>query len=261
MGTPATLPGGCRILLTRAREGIAGWAEQIEDAGAHAVALPCIVCEPIRSAELGAQLEAAIESADWLVFTSARGVANVAELLPPQASLPGRTHVAVVGPVTEGAAMECWDRVDLVAPAGTAASLAEALIPLLSDGQKDGPASVVIAGPAEARPGLEQRLAGTGAQTHHFPVYRTVPVSLGETRQDLAAWNLDAIFVASPSAVQGLLNQALVPPGVPLISIGPSTTQAAAEAGLTVSAEATNRSLEGLLSALRDTVAHVESRP
>ena len=256
MASSTTLPRGCRILLTRTREDVERWATQIEAAGAEAVALPCIVCEPIRSPELGAQLASAIEHADWLVLTSARGVAHVAEHLEPRGSLPRHVHVAVVGPVTEGVAREYWGRVDLIAPEGTAVSLADALIPLLPAGPTVLPTNVVVAGPEQASPDLERRLEDAGTSTKRFSIYRTIPAPPEEPREDLAKWNLHAIFLASPSAVQGLLNKASVPAGIPLISIGPSTTEAAVEAGLTVSSEATTRSLEGLLNALPDAVIY-----
>ena len=260
MSSSRQVPPGCRILLTRAQEDVQLWASRLESAGAEAVALPCIVCEPIYSATLGARLALAIERAEWLVLTSVRGVANVAALLGSGAELPSNTRVAVVGPATEEAASSRWGPVDLVAPDGTAASLADALIPLLTSDQTGPWATVVVAGPDQARPELEQRLDDAGVRTARFSVYRTVPAPAPERREDLAKWNLDAIFLASPSAVHGLLNQASVPRGVPLISIGPSTTEAATEAGLTVSSEATTRSLGGLLSALRKTVEYAESR-
>lgn len=260
MASSTQFPVGCKILLTRAQEDNQQWAVRIEGAGAEAVALPCIVCESIRSTALGEKLESAIERADWLVVTSPRGVANVADLLAPSADHWRRTHVAAVGPATEVAARKHWGRVDLVAPDGTAASLADALIALLPSGQTGPPASVVVVGPDRARPELEQRLKAAGVPVARFSVYRTLPAPAKEPRQDLAMWNLDAIFLASPSAVDGLLNQASVPAGLPVISIGPSTTEAAAEAGLKVSSEATKRSLGGLLEALRETVAYAESR-
>ena len=259
MSSSRQVPRGCRILLTRAQEDVQQWASRLESAGAEAVALPCIVCEPIYSAALGAQLVLAIERAEWLVLTSVRGVANVAALLGPGAELTSNTRVAVVGPATEEAATRQWGPVDLVAPDGTAASLADALIPLLASDQSGPWATVVLAGPDQARPELEQRLQDAGVRVARFSVYRTVAAPAAEQREDLAEWNLDAIFLASPSAVDGLLNQASVPSGVPLISIGPSTTAAATEAGLTVTSEATTRSLGGLLSALRKAVTYAES--
>ncbi len=260
MACSTEVPGGCRILLTRAREDVQRWAVRVEAAGAEAVAFPCIACEPIRSPALREQLELAIEHAEWLVLTSPRGVANVAQLLEPRSDLPRSTRVAVVGPATEKAASERWGKVDLVAPGGTATSLADALIPLLAAVQAGSPATVVVAGPEGARPELEQRLQTVGVRTARFSVYRTLPAPPSEPREDLAKWNLDAIFLASPSAVRGLLNRASVPSGVLLISIGPSTTEAIVEAGLTVGSEATTRSLGGLLDALRETVAYAESR-
>ena len=55
------------------------------------------------------------------------------------------------------------------------------------------------------------------------------------------------ILVASPSAVEGLLNQADVPEQSAIVTIGPVTSEAVRAAGLTVAAEAARPSLDGLL--------------
>ena len=62
--------------------------------------------------------------------------------------------------------------------------------------------------------------------------------------------DVDAIFLASPSAVAGLLARAHVPESVSIITIGPSTTRAAREAGLRVAGEAAGRDLEGMIEAI-----------
>ena len=75
---PATASSRRRVLLTRSEEDCADWAARFAQHGAEAVAFPCIRTEPIAIAK--AELEAALQSADWLAFTSRRGVEAFAAL-------------------------------------------------------------------------------------------------------------------------------------------------------------------------------------
>ena len=61
---------------------------------------------------------------------------------------------------------------------------------------------------------------------------------------------MDLALLASPSAVAGLLNRAVVQASLPVLTIGPSTTASAHSAGLNVVAEARERSLDSMLEAL-----------
>ena len=109
-----------RVLLTRSEEDNAEWSARLAQIGAEPVALPCIHCEAIDTPALRADLAAAAATADWLTFTSRRGVEAFAAL--HSAPVP-RARVAVVGATTGDAARNTLGRVDLVGRDGTAASL------------------------------------------------------------------------------------------------------------------------------------------
>src|SRR5690606_11961109 len=66
------------------------------------------------------------DAADWLVFTSRRGVEAFMRLAGAGSGRGAR--VAVVGPATGEAAERSLGRVDLVGERGTAESLAESMI-------------------------------------------------------------------------------------------------------------------------------------
>ena len=84
----------------------------------------------------------------------------------------------------------------------------------------------------------------------HIAVYRTLVAQAEEPRGDITNMDVDTIFLASPSAVAGLLARTHVPKNVQIITIGPSTTLAAHEAGLHVDGEAAGRDLEGMIEAI-----------
>jgi len=238
---------GCTILLTRSAEDGAAWADVLAARGAHPVVFPCIDCEPIRGEATAAVLNGALERAAWLALTSVRGVEGVAEL--HSGPLPGDLSIAVVGDKTAAAARAAFGRVDLVASGATAESMARELVERLSK-VAAGADTVVAAGSESPRRDLEDILAPQGVEVVRIAVYRTVPAAAEEPRQDLARLGADAIFLASPSAVTGLLARADVADDIHVITIGPSTTAAARQAGLRVDGEATERGLEALIEAM-----------
>ncbi len=236
------------ILVTRSAEDAPAWVEELSGRGARTVVFPCIARQPIRDPETAAALGAALDTADWLVLTSVQGAHGVAERVGARRVAGARG--AVVGEVTELAAREALGRVDLVAPNGTGRSLATSLAQEIRDALRAESTRVVAAGAENARLDLEEVLGPLGVEVQRIPVYRTVPATVQEPRQDLGALGVDTIFLASPSAVAGLLARAVVPDAAHIITIGPSTSEAARAAGLRVDGEAAARSLEGMIEVI-----------
>jgi uroporphyrinogen-III synthase len=239
---------GRTVLITRAEEDAQKWAAQLAARGARAVVFPCIAGEAMRDENTAQELGAALDGADWLVLTSVRGVHGVAELVGARRAAD--VALAVVGEATAAAARRVLGRVDLVAPDGTSRSLGEALARTLRDELRTESARVVAAGAESAREDLEEALSPLGVRVQRVAVYRTVPAPPQEPREDIAALGIDTIFLASPSAVTGLLARAVVPDGVHIITIGPTTSEAARDAGLTVHGEAAGRGLEAMIEAM-----------
>lgn len=238
---------GRTILVTRSAEDAQSWATELGAHGARAVVFPCIACEPIRDPETAAALEGALEDADWLVFSSVRGVHGATELVGARRA--GSANVAVVGDATESAARHALGRVDLVASGGTGRSLGVDLARRIRDSLRADSTRVVAAGAESPRSDLEEALEPLGVQVRRIAVYRTVPASVQQPPEDLGALGVDTIFLASPSAVTGLLARAGVPPTARIITIGPSTSEAARDAGLRVDGEAVGRGLEAMIEA------------
>lgn len=258
-GTPQA--GGAsprRVLLTRSDEDCAAWAAALERRGIVPVALPCITAEDIDTATLRRDLAAESARADWLVFTSRRGVEAYTRLDGPQPAPVGDAgdagvRVAVVGPATADAARELLGRVDLIGDDGTAAGLAASLTERLrADAQRRGARStrVLLVLAENARRTLERGLEGADVDCVRLDVYRTVPAPRHRDRLPLASLGVDAVFLASPSAVTGFVNQVDVDTSARLVAIGPSTADAAKALGLDIAAEAREPSLEGLLEAM-----------
>jgi len=236
-----------RILITRAAEDSRDWALRLDASGAETIIYPCVVFESLRDAQTSRKLSRALCDADWLVVTSRRGVRAVRRLLTP--SLPDGVAVAAVGRATAREARERLGRVDLVPDMENAAALGHALSESLA---RSGRRSlVVVASGDRAARDLERELAPRRVEVARVIVYRTEPVPPSRRRDDLASLGVDTVLLASPSAATGLANRAIVGPRQRVLSIGPSTTRAARELGLSVDAEARRPALEALMELLR----------
>jgi len=241
-----SLFAGKRVLVTRAEGDAQLWAEQLRVLGAEPIVFPCIVCSLEDDLEVASQLVGALSEATWLVLCSRRGVQAVAGLLAALDScLPPGLRIATVGPATEADARSLLGRVDLVARGGTAQSLCDELSPLLTNTD-----TVVAALTQRSDDSIQTRLGAGGAAVVRIDVYRSAPTPPQERLADLAELGVEVALLASPSAVTGLLNRAVVPQSVRLISIGPSTSAAVRAAGLTVYAEAAGRGLDAMLQTL-----------
>jgi len=240
---------GARVLLTRGVEGNTAWSEALRRWGVHPVSLPCITITPLPSPTTRSALRGALEGATWLCLTSRRGAEAFAAL--ELGALAPSLRVATVGRATADAATRLVRAPTLVAPAENAASLVETLTPHLAPHDV-----VVLAGSEQGADTLQLGITETGAVARRIDTYRTQSHGGDGEAVALHSLHLTAAFLASPSAVRGLVQRASIPDDLPLISIGPTTSAALRAAGLSVAAEAQTRSLSsmvnGLLSMLRD---------
>jgi len=245
MTAAAKTLAGRRILLTRSAEDCAEWAAQIERSGAEAVVLPCIECETLDTPALRTALDRALAEADWLVFTSRRGVEAFTQLRG--AAVPTAARVAVVGAATAEAARTHVGRVDLVGR-GTGAALAAMLA---AQGDLERHPNVLIAVAANAGDVLERTLGAAGARCARIDLYRTIPAPPAAPKRALSSLGAQRVVLASPSAASGFVHQVELDAPVAIYTIGPSTTAAARALGLRVTAEAREPSLEGILEAMQ----------
>ena len=236
--------GGKRLLITRSAGGCAEWDPLIRSRGHQAIHLPCLEFEFMRDDDTRARLTEALADATWLVLTSARAVRAFLELHPqaPRQDL----RIAAVGEKTAGVVQELLGRTPELTTHSTGQELAETLVAQL-EGERE---HLVAAGSGRSEPHLERALAGKDERLTRLATYQTWPAAPRENKRDLGLEQLDALLLASPSTAEGLLNIALVPDDLPILSIGPTTTRAATRLGLHVTREARQPSLEGLLEVL-----------
>jgi uroporphyrinogen-III synthase len=241
---------GRRIVVTRPREHAAALASELEQHGATALVMPLLQIEPMRDSDAEA-LESVlshVDAYDWIVFTSANGVAAVQEHLAGR--LAG-VKIAAVGPATAAAVRALG-----VEPAFVPVNYAAAEI---VDGLGDLRGRRVLLPQADvADPWLADRIRAAGASVDAVVAYRTVAVDPSAIEAVELEQGVDAVVLASGSAARSLAALAAKFPGVTkslqqtlLVAIGPKTADAAREVALSVDLVADEATSEGIIQALR----------
>jgi uroporphyrinogen III methyltransferase / synthase len=203
-----------RIVVTRPQGQNEELARRLRELGHEVVCTPLIAIEPLGDEPID------VGDHEWVIVTSVNGAR---ELRRRMRGRPRR--VAAVGRATADA----FGGADLVPSVSTQEGLLDEL---------PRPAgSVLFAGAEGAR-----RLFVDELGADFVPLYRTREL-VPEHRPDG-----DLVVLASPSAARAYAALGLA---IPTVTIGPETTAAAREAGVTVVHEARTHDLEGLVGAVK----------
>jgi uroporphyrinogen-III synthase len=206
------------VVVTRPAGQEAALVERLRALGHEVAHVPLVAIEPLGDDPID------VTGYDWVVLTSANGAR---ELRRRMRGAPAR--VAAIGQSTADA----FGGADLVATTSTQEGLLDAL--------PEAPGRVLFAAAEGARPLLPDAL---GADV--VALYRTV--ELEPTNWPAA----DLVVLMSPSAARALVR---VAPEVAVVSIGPQTTRAARDAGVTVTAEASRSDLDSVVAAVEEALA------
>jgi uroporphyrinogen III methyltransferase/synthase len=237
---------GRRIVVTRAREQAPELSDKLRALGADVIDFPVIEIQP--PADPG-PLDRALDHLadyDWIIFTSVNGVRFFLDRLDASShdlrSL--RARVCAIGPATRRAIEALHLKVDLMPEEYVAESLIRALggTGFSLSGKK-----VLIPRAAVARDLIPVELGKLGADVDVVEAYRNVMPS--HTKPPLKP---DWITFTSSSTVKNYVEIAGAESlkGVRVASIGPITSATARGLGITVDAEATPYTIEGLIAAI-----------
>lgn len=235
-------------MVTRAVHQAEELAEPLRQLGAEPILLPLIGIAPpddrtalVKAAEQAAQY-------DWIIFTSVNAITSfVAEL--PESGDWFRPRIAAIGPASREVAEEYGFRVEVMPERYMAESLADAFRPHPLDGKR-----ILIPSAAVTRDIVPNELRKRGAEVDVVQAYQNV-IPFEATRQAAQVFQdplPDWITFASSSAVEHLLAlvSAEIVQEIKLASIGPATTATAVQHGLTITAEAKDHTISGLVQAL-----------
>lgn len=194
---------GKKVVVTRAAGQAAEFTSLLCETGAEVLPFPTIQIAPPRSWEAADRAIGDIARYDWLLFTSANGVAMFFERLM---SLGGDIRdlkglrIGAIGPKTSARLQALGLRVDVFPDEYRAEALVDAL------GKVKG-CRVLLARAEIARDILPKTLKARGAAVTVATVYRTLkPRSLpGGVKQRLLAGEIDVVTFTSSSTVDGFL--------------------------------------------------------
>ncbi|MGO9754207.1 MAG: uroporphyrinogen-III C-methyltransferase [Solirubrobacteraceae bacterium] len=239
---------GVSVVVTRPRAQARGLVEELRALGAGVIEAPAIRLRMLD----GAAPE--LQRYDLVVLTSANGVQALFARLDA-AGLDARAltgaRVAAIGPGTAAALRSRGVIADIVAERFVAEGLVDALA--------DVPVRrALIARAAQAREVLPDALRSRGAEVDVLALYETVNEELSEA-QLAALQQADYVTFTSSSTVRKLVSAVggagRIAQRCRLVSIGPVTSAALREQGLTAHVEASRHDIHGLLDALVADVA------
>jgi len=249
---------GQRILVTRTRQQASDLRIQLEELGAEVLEAPTIQIEP-PSDEESARLDHTVKQIndyDAVIFTSANAVGALADRLN-QAGLDSRAlaglHLSCIGQATADilrARLSC--NADLVPER----SIAESFVQELIEKEGLGGKRVLLPQADIARPLLAEGLRAAGCTVDVITAYQTKPVgALPETVLDaMRAGEVDWVTFTSSSTARNLADllgdEAGLLGNCKLASIGPKTSETMREHGMTITIEAEQHDINGLVAAL-----------
>jgi uroporphyrinogen III methyltransferase/synthase len=249
---------GQTVVVTRTRQQASDLSERLTQLGASVIEAPTIELAPPNEFSGVDEALRHIANYDWVVFTSANGVAFTKQRLAEHgldARAFGNAKVAAIGDATARAVREeLFLNVDLCPESFVAEALADALA---QGGHVKGSRFLLLRADI-ARPVLRERLQRDGAaEVNDVAVYETRPASsLPQALLDAldageVTW---ATFTSSSTAKNfaGLLGPDYVVKlnGVKIASIGPITTKTLQELKLEPTLQAETFNVDGLVQAL-----------
>lgn len=244
---------GQSIGITRPESQVGAQIARVYELGAEPVIMPTISIQPAADdADLNRALDRIAEY-DWLVFTSANGVASFfARLMDSGRDVRclGNSQIAAIGSSTAASIAEYSLRADLVPADFRAEALAAELTPLVNGKQVLWPRA------NRGRDVLPHELRAAGATLDEVVVYENNDVEAWDEAILSRIDSLNWIGLSSPSIARNLARllpadaQTRLGKSLRLVSISPVTSAAAQEVGLPISAEARTYTWDGIFDAI-----------
>lgn len=248
---------GQRIVITRSRAQAAKFSKKLSALGAEVLEIPAVRGETPDNKQDFIDALLALNSYDWLVFTSVNGVATFFEYFFRQfhdLRDIGGAKIAAVGPATAAKLRELHLQVDLMPDEFAGRKIAEAFAKHSSIEN----CKICLLRAEKANPDLPRALEELGAIVDDIGLYKTV----GETEDfhgaaaDFQANGADWLTFTSGSTVEffharfDLKKRLKQFPEMKIASIGPETSKTLAGLGLKPALEAKEHTTDGIIDAI-----------
>ncbi len=235
-------------MVTRAAHQAEELATPLRALGAEVILLPVIGIAPPLNIEPLRRAAAHCNEYDWIIFTSANGLAAfVAEL--PRSPKACKARIATIGAATREAAEERGFQVSLTPEKYVAESLIEAF-----SGEDLKNRRILIPSAAVTRDVVPRELRKRGADVDVVEAYRNVipPETAAKAAAIFREPYPDWVLFASSSAVDNLVNLIGVDRlrHTRIATIGPITSETVRKHGLSLATEAEAHTIESLVEAL-----------
>lgn len=246
---------GKRVLVTRTREQASSLSELLGEHGAEVIEMPTIQIEPLSDYSGMDRAIAALHQFSWVVFSSANGVdaffARLRHHGLDSRALQG-VQVCAIGPATAHALERRGIAADYVPETYTSAGI---LAGPDFIGENVRGKRILLPRVENAPAELADGLARLGAKVEQAPAYRTVlPNEQAGAREMLLKGEIDIVTFTSSSTVRNLVTllgaDAKALARTTIACIGPVTADTARGLGLTVSVEAAEHTIPGLVRAI-----------
>jgi len=246
---------GRRIVVTRAQDQAAEFSEKLYALGAEVIEFPVISIQPPADPAPLDRAIAKLAQYDWLIFTSVNGVRSFLQRLDesPHDLRALKARICAIGPATRAAIEQLHLKVDKM----PAEYVAESLVAAFKDENLAGK-RILLPRAAVARDVIPTELTKLGAKVDVVEAYRNIAPENAPARAHeifSAEHKPDWITFTSSSTVKNTVaiagREALE--GIRIASIGPVTSATARDLGLTVTAEAKQFIIDGLIEAILST--------
>jgi uroporphyrinogen-III synthase len=213
------------ILLTRDLEGNVLWEDQLKVGGFKTTKLTCIYFLEFKfTKQQTSEIKKHLITSDYIIWTSVRGVHFSKKLLSEYTSFP---KLCAVGLSTAEALSDAFTQPHLISEEMNANGLAKKILSTEVIANK----KITLLLAKNAPDHLEKILLAEGAKVERINIYETKPVN-EKPRSTLSSLNVDAIIIASPSAIDGLLSQYEIDLSIDIFPIGPTTKMKLESLGL-----------------------------
>ncbi len=251
---------GRRICITRARQQAGSLAEALQALGAEVIAAPMIEVTPPDSYAPLDEALGNLSRYDWLLLTSANGVAAMQsrmQALGLDREILHTPKIIAIGPATAMTLEKHGCAVSAMPKEYVAEAVVEAIAGALHE--EAAGKRVLLVRAKVARDVIPEELRKLGAQVDVVEAYQTVmPADASERLRAIFAAGAElpeAITFTSSSTVKHffqLLRAAglELPQGMVAASIGPITSQTLREHGIEPNVEAQSHTIPGLVDAM-----------
>ena len=248
---------GKRIVVTRSAVQAGKFSRKLSALGAEVLGIPAVRGETLDNKDDFVDALLSLNTYDWLVFTSANGVATFFEYFFRRfhdLRDIGGAKIAAVGPATAAKLKELHLQVDLMPEEYVGHKIAEAMAKHSSIEN----VKVCLLRAENANPDLPLALEEMGAVVDNIGVYKTVPETEDRygVAEDFRQHGADWITFTSGSTVEFFHKRFDLPellkqfPQMKIASIGPETSKALASLDLKPTIEAKEHTTDGILAAL-----------